>query len=1427
MKKTPLLLLILLFFVKFQTNGQIAFSTEYGGAMNEDGRWMEQMPDSGFILVGGTTTYSNGQTDMWLVRTDKFGNVMWTKSIGGAFFDFANMVKPVNGGFVVCGVTNRNGDDDAIIVKTNSTGTTIWETVLQMGGIQWFEGFIPTTDGGYAAIGVNTGTGTHGWYDMYLVKFNASGVKQWEKNIGGQDYEIGNSIQQTSDGGFIISGQTYSYGSQDGDYYLAKTDSLGNLQWDQTYAQPHIQECHYAQITPDGGYILVGDADTLPNGLGNTDVWMIKTDSLGVMQWDQVYGGTKKDGGKTVENTSDGGFIIGGITRSFPNFPNKTDPNYFLVKTDGSGTIEWDLRTYGSDHHDHAYRAIETSDAGFAEFGYFRNAQSTYNFSLVKLGPGGGITRDISVSTIESPLPIICRSIGTPLSITLENFGATNESNILINLEIDNGSTVTTVTDTFIGSLAIGTTAAFTLSNTFDFNVDGHYSIKAYTTHRSGDISYSNDTAYLELDVIPPVGDPTTTSAISCVNAALTLNATAASAATDSMFWYDSNAGTNLISTGNTYTTPTLNSTTTYYVQSMKGKGSMTGLTSNSVGSGSTSAGNYLKFDSRANFILVSVKVYPATSGNRTIQLRNASGAVLQQKTVNLPVALGGMRVYLNFNVPKENDLQLYLTNSSEPLFRNSSGAVYPYSVSQTLEIFGSSSSNATTYYYFYDWYVFVPSQSCASNMVPVQGVITNGSTTALDRSRCGNGSVTLTANSNVSVSWYDSPTGGNLLHSGNTFTTPSLSSTTTYYLQSLGCANRTAVDAIINNQSSPPTANDVTNCGPGNVTLNATAADPISWYSAASNGVLIATGNQFITPHLNSTTTYYAVAGTACPSSAVAVDAIIDAANPPTVTGATACGPASVTLSASSPDPVRWYTVPTGGSVISTNNSYTTPVLSGPTTYYVETGNTCSSIRVPVVANVIVTDPPVATNGSRCGAGTVVISAQSLNSITWWNSPTGGTQIGFGSTYTTPSINNTTTYYAQATNGSCNSSRTAVVATINVTTPPSATGAARCGTGTVTLNATSSDTIYWYSASSGGSPLANGTSFTTPSISVTTTYYAQASLACPSTRVPVTATVSNGAIAPATTDSSRCGTGSVTLIASSPDPITWYDAPSGGNVVGTGSTLQTPSISSTTTYYAVAGVTGCLSAATPAVATINPLPASPVVTGDSNCGPGSMTLTATASNSMTWYTASTGGTVVTTGGTYTSNFTTTTTYYVEANDGTCSSNRMAVTATVNSNPNINIGPAVIAINQGQVITLDPGPGYTSYSWSTGATTQTINVSVDGTYYVSVVNGNGCTGSDTIVVNVIQPGIAKTTFSEAIDIYPNPSSGKFHVVLNNNTFRFKLQITDVIGRVLITDNHKDNSMFNKEYDLSSYAKGMYFIRFNSENGNTTRAIIIQ
>jgi hypothetical protein len=249
---------------------------------------------------------------------------------------------------------------------------------------------------------------------------------------------------------------------------------------------------------------------------------------------------------------------------------------------------------------------------------------------------------------------------------------------------------------------------------------------------------------------------------------------------------------------------------------------------------------------------------------------------------------------------------------------------------------------------------------------------------------------------------------------------------------------------------------------------------------------------------------------------------------------------------------------------------------------------------------------------------------------------------VGTGTSFTTPSISSTTTYYVDATNAGCTSARTAVVATVNTT--PTITGttpASRCDVGTVTLGATTSaGTINWYSALTGGSLLGTGTSYTTPSIAATTTYYVEATNAgCTSSpRVAVIATVNTTPTITGTSPASRCGTGTLSLSASaSSGTINWYSALTGGTLLGTGASFTTPSISSTTTYYVSSTNGGCTSSPrTAVVATVNAIPTITGTTPGSICDLGTVALSATASaGTINWYDALTGGTLVGTGTSY------------------------------------------------------------------------------------------------------------------------------------------------------------------------------------------------
>src|SRR6185312_3520552 len=384
------------------------------------------------------------------------------------------------------------------------------------------------------------------------------------------------------------------------------------------------------------------------------------------------------------------------------------------------------------------------------------------------------------------------------------------------------------------------------------------------------------------------------------------------------------------------------------------------------------------------------------------------------------------------------------------------------------------------------------------------------------------------------------------------------------------------------------------------------------------------------------------------------------------------------VTLGATgSAGTINWYAAATGGSSLGTGTTFTTPSISSTTTYYVDaTANGCTTGTRTAVTATVNTVPTITgtTPNTICGTGTVTLGATgSAGTINWYAAATGGSSLGTGTTFTTPSISSTTTYYVDATaNGCTTGTRTAVTATVN--TVPTITGSTPntiCGTGTVTLGATASaGTINWYAAATGGSSLGTGTSFTTPSISTTTTYYADATAnGCTTgTRTAVTATVNAVPTITNTTPGNICVSGITSLSAiASAGTINWYAAATGGSSLGTGTNFTTPSISTTTTYYADATANGCTTGTrTSVIATVNVRPSITSVTNNSRCNNGTVALTATASaGTLNWYNVSSGGSGIATGTTFSPSISSTTTFYFDATVSGCtSSSRTAVTAT-------------------------------------------------------------------------------------------------------------------------------------------------------------------
>ena len=406
------------------------------------------------------------------------------------------------------------------------------------------------------------------------------------------------------------------------------------------------------------------------------------------------------------------------------------------------------------------------------------------------------------------------------------------------------------------------------------------------------------------------------------------------------------------------------------------------------------------------------------------------------------------------------------------------------------------------------------------------------------------------------------------------------------------GCSSVSdTLTVVVVTTGQSPVASAVSRCGEGVVTLTATAPDSIYWFDTP-NGNILGTGTTFTTPTLFNSTTYWAQTSLSCPSSPVPVNAVISAIPAiPIVSDQSRCGPGSVAINASSPTTVTWFNALTGGGQIYSGNTFITGYIPHDTTFYAEAGTGCVSERVEV--NVVITSaqPPIVSNASRCGSGSVTFTASSLAPVFWYDSIVAGIQVFSGVNFITPVLTETRTYYAESNNG-CSSARVPVLAMINpIPNPPLGFDSSICGPGSVSIYATSDVQVFWYDSPTGGTSLGSGSLFNTPVISANTTYYAESQDICFSSRTPVVASITPLPNAPVVSDANICGSGSAFLSAQASDPIYWFDNISGGSVLTTGNTYITPVLNTTTVYYVVA-IGNCSSTPIPITATVTPIPA-------------------------------------------------------------------------------------------------------------------------------------------------------------------------------------------------------------------------------------------
>ena len=344
-----------------RTQPPVEWSYTFGSSDKIDwGHCIEQTSDGGYIITGayGRNAFMPWRGDVYMLKIDGNGQEQWHQTHGVSYNENVgrSIHQTSDGGYIIAGYTGYTYHINGYVIKTDDTGTLTWAT--EFGDFDYYDNLqsaTQTTDGGYIATGW-TGSYGAGSADVWLIKIDSNGGEEWNHTFGGTGLDGGNHVEQTADGGYIITGLLEApIGNTN--LFLLKTDINGNEEWSKTLGGPLYEEGSCVAQTADGGYIITGY--TTATGAG--DIWLVKTFDDGTIEWDYSFGGTATDIGHSVQQTSDGGYFIAGDYTD----PDTQITDMYLIKTDTEGIEEWSDIIDNEGKEDVANYGVETNDLGY------------------------------------------------------------------------------------------------------------------------------------------------------------------------------------------------------------------------------------------------------------------------------------------------------------------------------------------------------------------------------------------------------------------------------------------------------------------------------------------------------------------------------------------------------------------------------------------------------------------------------------------------------------------------------------------------------------------------------------------------------------------------------------------------------------------------------------------------------------------------------------------------------------------------------------------------------------------------------------------------------------------------------------------------------------------------------------------------------
>ena len=368
-------------------NAQWAIS--YGSYEPDTGYSVQETSDGGYIIVGFTESFGAGKADIWILKLNSDGEIEWQKTYGGDFGDEAYSIQQtIDGGYIVGGITESfgKGKKDFWVLKLSSSGTIEWQKTYGGSGNDIARAIQQTSDGGYIITGLTESFGA-GDYDIWILKLSPNGNIEWQKTYGDDSVNASCSIQQTNDGGYIVAG--YTIVSNTHDMWVLKLSSSGNIEWQKTYGGNKVDSAISIRQTNDGGYIVAGFTESF--GAGGKDIWILKLNPDGEIEWQKTYGSYYNDVATSIQQTNDGGYIIGGSTENVFIRGIYGKANFLILKLTPLGDIEWQ-KIYGGQREDRVLSIQQTMLGEYIVAGYTSSYGSGWaDFWVLQLSSQGDI----------------------------------------------------------------------------------------------------------------------------------------------------------------------------------------------------------------------------------------------------------------------------------------------------------------------------------------------------------------------------------------------------------------------------------------------------------------------------------------------------------------------------------------------------------------------------------------------------------------------------------------------------------------------------------------------------------------------------------------------------------------------------------------------------------------------------------------------------------------------------------------------------------------------------------------------------------------------------------------------------------------------------------------------------------------------------